>query len=140
MRVDVYDVADPKYQITEPDGQVRQWGQSLASWRTRLGGDEGVVTDPAVGGEHKLSLKPYAHLDPERTYLALSFGFIPEPSARRSYKEEEALKDLTLEDLARIDASLDPKLRALILEGFYEDFKASDMEMPDDTTTDTPHS
>jgi len=53
-------------------------GSPLAEYRAALGGDEGEILDPFYGQPYHLSLAPYAHADPETTYLRVQFVFTPD--------------------------------------------------------------
>jgi hypothetical protein len=53
-------------------------GAPLGEFRAALGGDEGEIIDPFSGQSYHLSLAPYAHADPETTYLRVQFIFTPD--------------------------------------------------------------
>ena len=75
-------------QVTRSDGRVVAYtfdggpppfrGRPLAEWRRRFGGDEGELTDPALGQRHRISLKPWADADPDTTLLRFDFAFVPD--------------------------------------------------------------
>jgi len=56
----------------------------LARYQER--GEPCAVSNPLTGRTHRLSLKKYAHLDPETTLVELIFHFVPVP-----YRSKEAL-------------------------------------------------
>lgn len=53
-------------------------GSPLGEYRAALGGNEGEIHDPYYGQPYHLSLVPYAHSDPETTYLRVQFIFTPD--------------------------------------------------------------
>lgn len=73
LKVHPFRDGDPDYQLTGRDGKVYPGGETIAEWRRRLGGDEGFVTHPLTKKKLPLSLKPYAHLDPNTTRLQMAF-------------------------------------------------------------------
>lgn len=56
-------------------------GHPLAAFREALGGNEGEIIDPFLGGSHPLSLVPWVDADPDTTYLRVSFRFTPKETA-----------------------------------------------------------
>lgn len=66
---------DPQHQLK--DGQGNR-GISMSQLRKKFGGDEGEITDPHRGELHHISLKPWLDKDPEKTFLKISFRFIPD--------------------------------------------------------------
>ncbi|MDQ6905188.1 MAG: hypothetical protein M3176_00020 [Chloroflexota bacterium] len=73
LKVNPFRDGDPDYQLVGRDGKVYPGGETIAEWRRRLGGDEGYVAHPLTKRKLRLSLKPYAHLDPEKTRLQMAF-------------------------------------------------------------------
>lgn len=73
LKVNAFRDGDPDYQLTGRDGKIYPGGETIAEWRRRLGGDEGHVTHPLTKKKLPLSLKPYAHLDPNTTRLQMAF-------------------------------------------------------------------
>ncbi len=61
---------------------IKAW--PLARYQER--GERCEVSNPLTGRTHRISLKKYAHLDPETTLVELIFHFVPVP-----YRSKEAL-------------------------------------------------
>jgi len=61
---------------------IKAW--PLARYQER--GEPCAVSNPLTGRTHRLSLKKYAHLDPDTTLVELIFHFVPVP-----YRSKEAL-------------------------------------------------
>lgn len=53
-------------------------GISLAQLRQMFGGDEGEMADPYHGKMHRISLRPWDDADAEKTFLHITFRFVPE--------------------------------------------------------------
>ncbi len=77
VNVTAFKDGDARYQIIDRAGRRRNDGILLADMRRALGGDEGTLPDPAVGEKHHISLKPWAEEDPQRTFILVTFKFIP---------------------------------------------------------------
>lgn len=73
-------------------------GTTLARLREMHGDDEFTRVSPVTGREHRISLKPYADLDPERTYIEIHFHFFPAPFRSR---EAQLVRERTLLELRR---------------------------------------
>jgi hypothetical protein len=85
IKVNPFRDGDPDYQIVGTDGKTYPGGDTIAEWKKRLGGDEGQVSHPLTKRKLHLSLKPYAHLDPNKTRLQIAFrNDAPHPSSGRS--------------------------------------------------------
>ena len=65
-------------EIQEVKPEFRGMGFTLEKLRKLLGGDEGFVTDPYHGKDHKVSLKAWAGVDPTSTELTIFFNFQPD--------------------------------------------------------------
>ena len=85
IKVNPFRDGDPDYQIIGTDGKTYPGGDTIAEWKKRLGGDEGQVAHPLTKRKLHLSLKPYAHLDPNTTRLQIAFrNDAPHPTSGRS--------------------------------------------------------
>jgi len=75
VRIVDFEDGDPQHQL--PNGQGNR-GLSIAQLHTSFGGDEGEIRDPLRGELHHISLKPWSHKDPEKTFLHIGFRFTPD--------------------------------------------------------------
>jgi hypothetical protein len=80
--VEAFEEGDPRYQEVLPDGSVIAHGVPLGVLRAKFGGDEGEVTDVFYGQKHRISLKPWASVDPQRTHIAIKFYFVPDDPSK----------------------------------------------------------
>jgi hypothetical protein len=67
-----------------PEDSLKQ-ANTLARMREVLGGEEGFLTDRA-GNQHRLSLAPWADQNPETTYCAPEWRFVPDAEHLDGYK------------------------------------------------------
>jgi len=85
IKVNPFRDGDPDYQLVGTDGKTYPGGDTIAEWKKRLGGDEGQVAHPLTKRKLHLSLKPFAHLDPNTTRLQIAFrNDTPHPMPGRS--------------------------------------------------------
>lgn len=101
--------SDPNRNVydTNPSGGfgAHYGGVTLARLREIHGGDEFVRVSPVTGREHRISLRPYADLDPQRTYIEIDFHFYPAPY--RS-KEAQLIRERTIREIRRtLDGAID---------------------------------
>jgi hypothetical protein len=75
MNLVIFKADDPPQVVS---GRTLPRGRTIAEWRKILGGDEGQVKDTFRGLPHHVSLKPWANLDSDTTYLRVDFSFIPQ--------------------------------------------------------------
>lgn len=80
------------YDTSTPSGFGAHYGGvTLARLREMHGGDEFTRVSPTTGRTHRISLRPYADLDANTTYVEFTFHFYPAPF--RS-KEAQSLREI----------------------------------------------
>lgn len=89
VKVEVISAGDPRAKATHSDGREITL-PTLAQLRQRAGGDELQIPDQ-TGAIHRISLKQYAHLDPNATHLLISDTFYPDHPFRK--QDESTLQD-----------------------------------------------
>jgi hypothetical protein len=75
-------------EIQEVRPQFRGMGFTLEKLRKILGGDEGYVTDPYHGKDHKVSLKKWLNSNFSTVELTVFFDFQPDPEYMRQHPEK----------------------------------------------------
>jgi hypothetical protein len=73
VNVVVREVALGQGERTMEDGAVVTVGVPLRVMRDDIGGDEGIVYDPATNQPHRISLKKWKHRDPDTTLIQVAF-------------------------------------------------------------------
>ncbi len=73
IEITAFDDGDPRFQRIDEAGQRKNDGLSLAYLLKAYGGHEFDLVDPIVKARHRISLKPWADKDSERTFLRISF-------------------------------------------------------------------
>ena len=86
-QVAVYEPGHPEYD----DARARY--PTLATMRTRIGGDEGRLVDPAFGLNRWICLKQWAYADPDRTHVRITFRFIPPAYKGFAVKHDPGIPD-----------------------------------------------
>lgn len=84
--VHVYDPNDNAAAVDKRHGDKPLRGHPISQWRKEFGGGEGDVVHPGTGNKHHVSLKPHAHLDPDKTYLAITYRFRPTQPIRPEHQ------------------------------------------------------
>jgi hypothetical protein len=76
---------DVPEELRDPRLSIETRSYTYDRLRERLGGDEGVVVDPR-GGEHRVSLKPWAGPDVAEIRFDLGFRFVPDAGYEDEYQ------------------------------------------------------
>lgn len=88
-RVDVLIYEAAKSVLPVPAAPQGARSASIKAWplaRYQKRGEPCEMSNPLTGRTHRISLRKYAHLDPETTLVELIFHFVPAP-----YRSREAL-------------------------------------------------
>lgn len=93
------------YDTSPPHGFGAHYGGvTLTRLREMHGGTVFTRVSPVTGREHRISLEPFADLDPATTYVEIAFHFYPAPF--RS-KEAQLLRERTLREIRQmLDAAI----------------------------------
>lgn len=73
-------------------------GRPISRIRERYGGDGFTLTSPTTGRKHRVSLTPFADLDPDTTDVQIFFHFYPTPFAS---KEARLIRSRTIREIRR---------------------------------------
>ncbi len=79
LTTDVFQDGDSAFQVTDASGQRKNGGVRLADLRKMptIVGDVLSIVDPYVGDRHNILLTSWAEADPEKTFIRISFMFVP---------------------------------------------------------------